>query len=198
MLLIESMILAIFFGKIRGGKIHRLSNLEFKRIWVFMLALIIQAGIVLFGVNGNEFVLKHIREINAISYVLLFIGIIINVKQRTLIIILLGMLMNVFVMFSNGWQTPISIDGLTMAGYTELAELTLSGKLAFYAPLGEATKYGFLSKIITVPPPYFFPQVLSMGDVFISLGLFLFVQSIMTNEGFDKTGVVRFNYRSRI
>lgn len=192
------MIVAILFGKIRGGKFSRLSNLEFKRIWVFMLALIIQAGIVLLGVNGNEFVLKYIREINAISYILLFIGIIINSKHRTFFIVLLGMLMNVFVMFSNEWRMPASIDGLKLAGYSELAEITLSGKLAFYVPLDELSKYGFLSKIITIPPPYFNPQVLSIGDIFISLGLFLFIHSVMTNEGYDKTGVVRFRYKSRI
>ncbi|SCG81958.1 hypothetical protein DW1_0338 [Proteiniborus sp. DW1] len=197
-MLIESMVLAILFGKIRGGKVSRLSNLEFKRVWVFVLALIIQVGVILFAVNGNEFALKYIREINAISYVLLFAGFVINAKQRVLITMLLGMLMNVLVMFSNGWQTPISIDGLTLAGYEELAKLTLSGKLAFYTPLSETTKYGFLSKIITIPPPYFFPQVLSIGDVFIALGLFTFVQSIMTNDGFGKSGVVRFNYKSKI
>lgn len=194
----ESMIVAILFGKIRGGKFSRLSNLEFKRIWVFMLALIIQASIILLSVNGNEFVLKYIREINATSYVLLFIGIIINAKNRTFFIVLLGMLLNVFVMFSNGWRTPISIDGLKLAGYSEIAEITLSGKLAFYVPLDEFSKYGFLSKIITIPPPYFNPQILSIGDIFISLGLFLFVHSVMTNEGYDKTGVVRFRYKSRI
>lgn len=197
-MLVESMFLAILFGKIRGGKISRLSYLEFKRVWIFILALTIQAGVVLFGVNGNEFVLKYVREINAVTYVLLFIGIIINSKHRTLSIVLLGMLLNVFVMFSNGWRTPISIDGLTLAGYRELAELTLSGKLAFYAPLSETSNYGFLCKIITIPPPYFFPQVLSIGDVFIALGLFLFIHSVMTNDGLDKSGVIRFNYRGKI
>lgn len=192
------MIVAIFFGKIRGGKFSRLSKLEFKKIWIFILALIIQVGVILFGVSGNKFVLKYIREINILSYVFLFLGIIINIKQRTLTIILFGMLMNVFVMFSNGWRTPVSIDGLMLAGYSELADLTLSGKLAFYIPLDEASKYGLLGKIITVPPPYFFPQILSIGDIFISLGLFLFIQSVMTDEGFDKTSMVRFNYKSRI
>lgn len=197
-MLIESMVVSIFFGKIRGGKFSRLSNIKFKNVWVFILALIIQAAIVLFGVNGNEYVLKYIRELNIASYVLLFIGIIINIEQRTLLIVLLGMIMNIFVMFSNGWRTPISIDGLILAGYSELAEITLSGKLAFYAPLDAASKYGLLGKIITIPPPYFFPQVLSIGDIFISMGLFLFVQHVMTNESLDRTNMVRFKYKSRI
>ncbi|MFA5523953.1 MAG: DUF5317 domain-containing protein [Tissierellales bacterium] len=197
-MLIESGIIAILFGKISGGKFSRLAHLEFKRIWVFALALIIQASVILLGVNENEFVLKYIREINGLSYVLMFIGIIINAKYRTFLIMLLGMLMNVFVMFSNGWRTPISIDGLKLAGYSELAEITLSGKLAFYIPLDELSKYGSLSKIITIPPPYFFPQILSIGDMFISLGLFLFIHSVMTNEGLDKSGMVRLKYGSKI
>lgn len=197
-MLVESAIIAIIFGKIRGGKFSRLSNLKFQKIWVFILALIIQAGIVLFGVNGNELVLKYLKELNTISYMLLLIGIIINIRQRTLLIILLGMLLNIFVMIANRWRTPVAIDGLMLAGYSELADITLSGKLAFYIPLDAASKYGFLGKIVTIPPPYFFPQVLSIGDIFISLGLFLFVQGVMTNESFDRTKMVRFRYSSRI
>jgi len=183
---------------LRGGKFSRLSNLSVKKLWLFVLALIIQWGIVLFGLNGNEFVLKYALELNILSYILMFIGFIINIRQRTFIVVLIGMLLNILVMFANGWRTPISIDGLRLAGYSELAELTLSGKLAFYVPLDTTSKYGFLCKIITVPPPYFFPQVFSIGDAFISLGLFLFIQNIMIDESYDKTGVVRFNYKSRI
>lgn len=197
-MLIESMVVAIFFGKIRGGKFSRLSSLKFKKVWIFIFALIIQAAIILFGVNGNEFVLKYIRELNIASYIFMFIGIAINIRHRTLIIVLLGMLINIFVMFSNGWKMPVSIDGLLLAGYSELAELTLSGKLAFYIPLDVNSKFGLLGQIITIPPPYFFPQVLSIGDIFISLGLFLFVQSVMTNESLDRTNMVRFKYNSRI
>ncbi len=192
------MIIAIFFGKIRGGKFSRLSKLEFKNTWVFILAVIIQATIILFGVNGNEFVLKYIRELNILSYILLFIGIVINIRHRTLLIILLGMILNIFVMFANGWRTPVSIDGLILAGYSELAELTLSGKLAFYIPLDVSSKYGLLGKIVTIPPPYFSPQILSIGDIFIFLGLFLFVQGVMTNESYDRTNMVKFRYKSRI
>lgn len=197
-LLIESMIIAVLFGMLRGGKFSRLSKLKFKNVWVFILALIIQAAIVLLGVNGNEFVLRYLKEINIVSYILLFIGIIFNIKQRTLLIVLLGMLLNIFVMVFNGWETPVSIDGLMLAGYSELAELILSGKLAFYIPLDTASKYGLLGKIITIPPPYFFPKILSIGDIFISLGLFLFIQSTMTNESLDRSNMVRFKYMSRV
>lgn len=197
-MLIESLVISIIVGMLRGGKFSRLSNLSVKKLWLFVLALIIQWGIVLFGFSGNEFVLKYALELNILSYILMFIGFIINIRQRTFIVVLIGMLLNILVMFANGWRTPISIDGLRLAGYSELAELTLSGKLAFYVPLDTTSKYGFLCKIITVPPPYFFPQVFSIGDAFISLGLFLFIQNIMIDESYDKTGVVRFNYKSRI
>ncbi|SDZ18025.1 hypothetical protein SAMN05660462_02124 [Proteiniborus ethanoligenes] len=197
-MLIESVLLAILFGKIRGGKFSRLSHLEFKKVWVFILALILQGSIILFGVNGNEFVLKYIKELYIISYVLLFIGIVINFKHRSLLIILLGAGLNIFVMFNNGWKTPISIDGLLLAGYSDLADIAMTGKLAFYTPLEGSSKFGYLGKIITVPPPYFYPQLLSIGDIFITLGLFLFIQSIMTNESYDRTKMIRFKYRSKI
>lgn len=197
-MLLESILLAILFGKIRGGKFSRLSHLEFKRAWIFLLALIIQAAIILFGVNGNDFVLNYSKELYILSYVLLFIGIIINLKYRSLLIILLGTGLNIFAMINNGWKMPISIEGLLLAGYSDLAEIVSTGKLAFYIPLNESSRYGFLGKIITIPPPYFYPQLLSIGDIFITLGLFLFVQSIMTNESYSRAKMIRFKYKSRI
>lgn len=195
---LESIVIAIIFGKITGGKFTRLAYLDFKRIWIFILAIAIQTGIVLFGISGNELVLQYINELNILSYILLAIGFVINYKHRMFLILLLGMLTNVFVMFFNNWKMPISIDGLNLTGYTELAEIIQSGNLAFYTVLDSTTKFGYLGKIITVPPPYFFPTILSIGDIFISLGLFLFILDTMKNDDLGGSNMLSFKYKSRI
>jgi hypothetical protein len=41
------------------------------------------------------------------------------------------------------------------------------------------TNLWLLGDIINIPPPYPFPQTISIGDIFIALGAFLFIQNNM-------------------
>ncbi|MGF7059811.1 DUF5317 domain-containing protein [Brassicibacter mesophilus] len=197
-MLIESLLASIVIGLIRGGKLSRFSHIRFTKVWTFILAVILQVGIILFGLSGNHIVLKYIKEIYIASYVLLFIGILLNINYRSLWVVIIGTLANLFVFFTNGGKTPISVESLKLIGFSDLATMVEGGKVTLYTPLAESTKYAFLGDIITVPQPYPYPQILSVGDIIIALGLFLFVQSIMLNEGYDRANMIRFKYRGRL
>lgn len=197
-MLIESLIASIIIGLIRGGKLSRFSYIKFSRIWIFLLAILVQISIIFFGLGGNSFVLNFIKELYILSYVLLFIGILLNINHRSLWVVVIGSIMNLFVFLSNGWKTPISIESLNLIGLNDLAAMVEQGSITLYTPLTETTKYALLADIIAIPQPYPFPQILSIGDIVISLGLFLFVQSVILNEGLDSSKMIRFNYKSRI
>lgn len=197
-MLVEIIIVSIIIGLIRGGRLSRLAIIEFKRVWIFVLALAIHLGIILFSFNEGSIVHRHIKELYVGSYGLLFIGLLINISFRSLWIIIIGTLVNLGTFITNGGRMPISLDAMRLTGLEELIPMVESGQLALYAPITDATRYGFLGDIITVPPPYPFPQILSIGDVIIGLGLFVFIQTIMLNEGLDKSKMVRFKYGSRL
>ncbi|EOC99991.1 DUF5317 domain-containing protein [Caldisalinibacter kiritimatiensis] len=197
-MLLESLVGSVVIGFIRGGKLRRLTNIRFKRIWIFLLAIAVQLGIVFLTINEVEFVLKYTKELYIISYALLFIGIISNFKYKSLWVIAIGGALNLFSFIANKGKIPVSVEGLELAGLKEMAELVKQGKMTLYEPITEATKYSFLGDIITVPEPYPFPHILSIGDMVIALGLFIFIQSIMLNEGLDRGGMIRFSYRHRI
>ncbi|WP_425446286.1 DUF5317 domain-containing protein [Dethiothermospora halolimnae] len=197
-MLVEIFILAILFGIIRGGKISRFSYLSFKKASPFILALVVQVAIVLFGLNGSGFILDYIKELYIGSYILFLIGFIININFRELWIVMIGVIMNFIPFVANGFKMPISTEGMNLAGFTETANLVNEGKVALYKPLTDATKYNLLSKTIVVPEMYINPQVLTVGDLIIALGLFAMIQSIMLGSSGKKGKVVRFNYDSRI
>jgi len=197
-MLIESLLASLIIGLIRGGKLSRFSHIRFTKVWTFLLAVILQVGIILFGLSGNDIVLNYIKELYIASYVLLFIGIILNINYRSLWVIIIGTITNLFVFFANDGKMPISIESLKLIGLSDLASMAENGKIALYTPLTDKTKYAFLGDIITIPQPYPHPQILSIGDIIIALGLFLFIQSIMLNEGYDRTKMIRFKYRSRM
>ncbi|MTI67739.1 MAG: hypothetical protein FH753_14225 [Firmicutes bacterium] len=191
------LVLSVVVGLIRGGKISRLSGLKFQSLWLFILALAIQAVIILFGVNTDSIVLEYIKELYVASYALLFIGIILNIKIRSLIVIALGAISNILVFAVNKGKIPISMEGLKLAGYNDLIELLKNGEIALYTPLTSDTKYAYLSKLITIQKPYPFPQVLSIGDVIIALGLFIFIQSVMLNPNLTKSNMLKFGYKNK-
>jgi len=196
--MVECLIASVIIGLIRGGRLSRFSFVDFKRVWIFILALAVQTIIIVLGVGNNQFVLKYTKELYILSYSLLFVGIIVNIRFRALWIIMIGSLMNFSAFLANGYKIPVSMDGLKLAGFTELYTFMEEGKLILYTPITEATKYSVLGEIITIPAPYPYPQILSVGDLVIALGLFVFIQSIMLDEGLDRSKMVRFKYKSRI
>ena len=48
------------------------------------------------------------------------------------------------------------------------------------------TKLVYLADIILIPRPYPLPKILSIGDIFIILGLFVFIQEIMVLNDEEK------------
>lgn len=197
-LLVESLIASIVIGKIRGGKLSRISYIRFKKVWLFIIALLIQLGIIVFSSIESSILFNYLKELYIASFILLFIGIIFNANFKSLWTIFIGAALNMVPFIYNNGKIPISIDGLKLAGLSDIAQYVHDGKLALYTPITEATKHAFLGDIITIPAPYPFPQMLSIGDMLIALGLFIFIQSIMLDRNIERSNMVRFKYRSRI
>lgn len=197
-MVIESFISSVIVGFIRGGKISRFANINFKKTWLFILALFIQFGIIFFSLSENGIQIKYIKQLYMLSYILLIIGIIININLRTLWVIMIGTIMNFIVFFANGGKKPILTEGLKLIGLDNITSMLTEEKLALYTPLGNNTKFSYLGNIIIVAKPYPYPQIISIGDLIVALGLFIFVQSIMLNEDLDRHKMIRFKYKGRI
>jgi len=179
MLLLSLIVFSIIIGWLRGGELSRFQNINLKRLWVLLIALGIQIFVVLFGASGNSFALDYIKELYMASYILLVVYLLLNITNRHLLMVLLGVILNLVAFIFNRGKMPVSVPGLELAGLSDIAKLVEGNKLALYTQLTDDTKYAFLSKLIAIGKPFPFTQVLTIGDIIIGLGLFIFIQSIM-------------------
>lgn len=179
MLLLSFLVLSIIIGWIRGGELSRFQNINLKRLWILIISLGLQLFIILFGMNNVTFALDYIKELYILSYVFLVIYLLLNITNRQLVIVFVGVILNGLAFIFNNGKMPVSVEGLKLAGLNNVVDLVAANKLALYAPLTDGTKYGFLSKLIIIQKPFPYNAVLSIGDVVIALGLFIFIQSVM-------------------
>jgi len=99
----------------------------------------------------------------------------------------LGLLLNFLVMVANGGFMPITPDALARIGYDGNVAQMETGYIVgrtknVVAEPGDAMLW-FLSDIMVIPRPFPIPTALSLGDVLIVSGVFLFLRESMFVRG---------------
>lgn len=183
-LFIEPIILSFLIAKIRRGKIRNIEKVSIKGWYFFILAALIQFSISLVkGINpgaGIELLIRYFIYFHAFTYLLLIIGIILNIKLNSMKLFLIGLILNLIVIFFNGGQMPVSIDGIKGIGnYDELPVRQFDIK---HNSITKDTKFVYLADIILIPKPYPLPKIISIGDILIMTGVFLFFQEAIVKE----------------
>ncbi len=181
-MLAESVVLSIFIGVFRGKKIKSLENLQIDKYWLILLSFSIEFASSLIIESDiqplSQFITDNYFFVHMMVYILLFICFAFNRNNdKALVIVLIGVILNFIVIMANSGFMPVSTDMALSKGFNESIELLAKGRVAGHEVLirGE-TKLWLLADIINIPPPYPFPQTISIGDIFISLGTFLFIQ----------------------
>lgn len=180
---IEAILISIIIGLVRGGKLKRFKAISHKTMWVLILGMIIQYILVFLNrveeIGSISKVLLYTKEVQIISYILILIGVVANFKFRSLWAVLVGFLMNFFVIGTNGWKRPILLEGIELTSMSGLNKMIEMGKVALYTPITENTKYPILGDIIVFADPYPISRIISLGDLIISFGIFALIQEIM-------------------
>lgn len=178
---LEPSIISIFIAKIRKGKFINLENVEIKGWYLFIISALIQAFLSIFKSMdisfGNIAFKDYFTYVYALSYVLMIICLALNIKKVYMKIFLIGVILNFIVIFSNGGQMPVSIKGIK--GIDSGIDLPKSEFDIKHKQVDNDTKLVYLSDIILIPPPYPLPKILSIGDIFLMMGLFIFFQKEM-------------------
>jgi hypothetical protein len=102
-------------------------------------------------------------------YAILVIFIYFNRKDKYLVLMGIGFLLNAIPMFLNGGAMPVSAKALETVG-----EITLDiSKQGLYTLINENTKVWLLGDIISIT--FLRNFVVSIGDIIAAVGLMLFV-----------------------
>jgi hypothetical protein len=142
-----------------GGSLKGLLQAKIRGSILFFLP-------VLFRWGGDHVALGHVG-----TYVLLLAAVLVNLHLPGMKVMMLGLLSNFLVIACNGGYMPMSLNALRGAGLAGVAEyLQGGGTLHNGIAMSEGTCLWFLGDIFYLPPPFPFPNVVSVGDLLLVIG----------------------------
>ena len=178
---IEPTILSLLIAKLKGGHIKNLENVNIKGWFLLIISGIIQGSLSIINKLdtswGNNLISNYLIYAIIISYGLLIITVSLNIKKNYMKIFLIGIILNFLVIVGNGGQMPVSLEGIK--GIHTETTLPDRGFDIKHRAVTNDTVFVYLADIILIPRPYPLPKILSIGDVFLILGMFVFFQEEM-------------------
>ena len=127
-----------------------------------------------FSGSLSRFLEDNFSYIHIFIYLLLILGLILNFREKGFKLVLFGSLLNFIPILLNNGRMPVSIKALKFSKlYNELTLLE-EGRILTHVLIDKSTKLSILSDIIPIPKPYLFPKIISLGDILIAIGLFVF------------------------
>ncbi|HMM70297.1 MAG TPA: DUF5317 domain-containing protein [Gudongella oleilytica] len=178
---LEPSVLSIALAKLRGGKIKNLEKVSIKGYWMFILAAILQGALSF----GKLYKLPLVERLTGdwlvyvmlLTYTVMLITVIINYEKSYMKLFFIGLLLNMAVILWNDGRMPVSMDGIQGIGQeTVLPDREMDIK---HVAVDKDTRLVWLADIILIPKPYPLPKIISIGDIFIMGGVFLFFQKEM-------------------
>ncbi|TJX67816.1 hypothetical protein E8P77_03800 [Soehngenia saccharolytica] len=180
---LEPSLLSMAIAKLRGGKLKNLSNVEFKGYFLFISAFLLQ-GLLAFLNSSDYSVIKYFISnysyfMILLSYTMMIVASLINFRKVYMRLFLIGIILNFIVIMANGGKMPVYFSPRLNIEETVIEEREYD---IIHTGVDENTKLVFLADIITIPKPYPLPKILSIGDVFIMAGVFMFFQKEMLSD----------------
>jgi hypothetical protein len=174
-MIVDSLVISLVVALIARGKISNLAQVEFRGIWLVIVAALAQygaqwcqdQGIVELGNWGPLLYLP--------ALVGTFLFAVLNRHLPGFPVVGLGVLANLVVIAANGGRMPVSIVALHQAGIGWFEKILLSGDLFTHAPISAGTNLQWLGDIIPLPRPYPRPKVFSIGDLTLAVGVVTFI-----------------------
>ena len=166
-----ALFLALVIALLRGGRLINLADIELRSWWLLVIALALQAG-------ANVLPDEEWGEILGVTMVLVSFGllmvlVILNREKTGMWLTGLGVLMNLTVIAANGGM-PVLAEAAEVASGFALSEPDLSDSFK-HVLLDENTRLTFFADVIPLRLVSI-GQVISLGDVFLGVGLGRFLE----------------------
>lgn len=177
----DGIVISLVVGFLRKGNLKGLASLKFRWGLVFPFLLIFQ--IIIFSLQNK---LAFLGEISGLLFIVVYVTglffLFLNRSHSGFMLIFIGVFLNFLVMVVNGGRMPVSAEAALILD-PQYIEYLKEGLYAKHALLEESTRLAFLGDIIPVTDPYPRSQVISIGDVIMNIGIFLFIQYLMLHHG---------------
>ena len=179
-------LLAIAIGLMRGGRLDGLWSLPIRWGGLVILAFLLRLSLHLMGAGGLELADAVVWTVQAVSYGLLLLAVLINRRIPGIPTLGAGVLANGLVILVNGGRMPVSAEAAEAIGQsTAFARLMQEGSYLHQALAGEA-RLTFLADVFATPSWLPVRSVFSVGDVLILAGVFILIQHLMLKPAPDR------------
>lgn len=183
-MLFETLLLAIIIGYIRKGKLSNLEDLPLKG-WPLIIAGI---SVYFFQILALRFfngdiaylVFNNLKWFQAASSIAIIAGLLISSREPGYVLSSLGMLLNMIASFVNGGRMPVSPAALERLGLLEQLSVLQVGGTSVHQLMNETTSLKLLCDVI--PIPVITPKAASLGDLILSIGIFLIIHKYMISS----------------
>lgn len=174
-------VLSLLIAWLRGAPPTELSKVRLRWLALPLLAFAIQLTTF---VKLESLLAPVAPWLHFTSLTLLSAFLVANIgRYRALGIVAAGLALNVAVIGANGGYMPVRIADMERAGfYSVAARLETQGRYQKSTVLNERTHLPFLADVIHVPLPNGPDRMISVGDIFIAAGTFLFIQHALVTR----------------
>lgn len=172
-------VIAFAVALARGGKFSRLADAKIEKLWLIVVALLVQFGPGWLERFGVIQVGPWGPTIHMLSYLPLTIMLLANLKLAGAPAMIIGMVLNVIAIATNGGRMPVEGSSLVRAGLAGLIDTIRPGMSYDHVLADASTHFRVLGDFLWQSWPRSLANVFSIGDVFLGLGLFLLVQQLM-------------------
>ncbi|QUH29503.1 DUF5317 domain-containing protein [Vallitalea guaymasensis] len=166
-MIIEGIVLSIIVAYIRKGRLINFENIEIKAWYLIIASQLLQIIAIRLGntinINTTAFYIMHIS-----SYIILLIPLVINHRLLSMNLLSIGTILNLIPIALNNGQMPVYLPQGANASF-DMGHVLATN----------TTKAYILSDIIPILKPYPLPKIISIGDIFILIGIFLLIQHAM-------------------
>lgn len=160
-----SILISIVIGYLRHGKLKNLENLSIKLWYLLSLAFLIQ----IIAIRMSSLRDFHFYILHVISYVIIMYICFVNRKIFAVQLMAIGNFCNALVIALNQGKMPVKVPGFVENPLFDRGHILLSS----------TTQVPFLADIFLIRIPSFKLYMLSIGDVFLIIGVFILIQQGM-------------------
>lgn len=198
-MLVEPVGSALIVGKLKGGKINYILNIEINGLMLIILAALIQSVATVIVSKEITPYWQSIKDngiwLQLIVYALLIWGGIVNLRLKGMSLIIFGIILNFIVIMANGGRMPVNISGVEHLLSEESISVLQNAKSLTHIAANDSTKFLFLGDIIHLKRPYPLPKSLSIGDIFMMIGIFRLIFKALLNDVYIKSKkIFRYNH----
>jgi hypothetical protein len=180
---IDSIVIGILASLIMGGRFQGLVFITLKHPWLIVVSFFVQF-------ISIYFLPTHLLIAVIISNIGLLLFCYVNLKVAGFKYMLIGIFLNLVVMIINSGRMPVDLEAAKVMSPEDVPAL-VAGEYGKHIAISENTHLNFLGDIFFLQYPYPRPIIISLGDIVFSLGVILFLYTVMVKDKNKSKEVIR-------